>query len=138
MNHYGYRDLRPGMKASFDVVLDEEKLDMFRTITGDINPLHNDRSYAESKGYRERVVFGMLSASLMSTLAGVYLPGEKSLIQSVESKFIKPVLLNDVITVTGEITDMNDSVQRIELRVTMTNDRGEKVLKGKMQVLVNG
>ncbi len=138
MNHYGYRDLRPGMKVSFDAVLDEEKLDMFRKITGDINPLHNDRSYAESKGYRERVVFGMLSASLMSTLAGVYLPGEKSLIQSVESKFIKPVILNDVITVTGEITDMNDSVQRIELKVTMTNDRGEKVLKGKMQVLVNG
>ena len=41
------------------------------------------------------------------------------------------------LTVTGEVMDKNDTVKRIELRVTMTNKEGEKVLKGKMQVLID-
>ncbi len=138
MNHYECSDLKVGMKESFSVTVDAEKLDKFREITGDVNPLHNDRDTALSRGYKDRVAFGMLSASFMSTLAGVYLPGERSLIQSVESKFLKPVTVGERLTVEGEITDMNDTVKRIEIKVTMLNSSGEKVLKGKMQVLIDG
>ncbi len=137
MNDYSYSDIEKGMKESFEAVLDPGMLDMFREITGDINPLHNDREYAKSRGYTDRVAFGMLTASFMSTLAGVYLPGKKSLIQSVESKFLRPVTAGEKLTVTGEVMDKNDTVKRIELRVTMTNKEGEKVLKGKMQVLID-
>ncbi len=137
MNDYSYNDIMTGMKESFEVSVDPEKLDIFRSLTGDINPLHNDRDYALERGYADRVAFGMLTASFMSTLAGVYLPGKKSLIQSVESKFLKPVTAGEKLTVSGEVTDKNDTVKRIEIKVIMTNEKGEKVLKGKMQVLID-
>ncbi len=137
MNDYSYNDIMTGMKESFEVSVNPEKLDIFRSLTGDINPLHNDRDYALERGYADRVAFGMLTASFMSTLAGVYLPGKKSLIQSVESKFLKPVTAGEKLTVSGEVTDKNDTVKRIEIKVIMTNEKGEKVLKGKMQVLID-
>ncbi len=136
MNNYSFDELSVGMSECFDVTVTSEMLESFKAITGDVNPLHNDEEFAHSKGHPGRVAFGMLTASFLSTLAGVYLPGEKSLIQQVETKFANPVYIGDVLTVKGEITELIESVQRLELKVTITNQNGKKVLRGKMQILV--
>ena len=136
MNKYKFEELSVGMSESFDVTITEDMLSKFRDITGDVNPLHNDTEFAVSKGHPSRVAFGMLTASFLSTLAGVYIPGERSLIQQVETKFANPVYIGDELTVKGEITELIESVQRLELKVTITNQNGKKVLRGKMQILV--
>ena len=124
------------MTESFKVTITEEMLDAFKGITGDVNPLHNDEEFAKAKGHPGRVAYGMLTASFLSTLAGVYIPGERSLIQQVETKFAKPVYIGDELTVTGEITELVESVQRLELKETITNQDGKKVLRGTMGILV--
>ncbi|SEA51511.1 3-hydroxybutyryl-CoA dehydratase [Pseudobutyrivibrio sp. ACV-2] len=136
MNNYKFEDLSVGMSESFKVTITQEMLDSFKGITGDINPLHNDEAFAISKGHPGRVAYGMLTASFLSTLAGVYIPGERSLIQQVETKFSSPVYIGDELTVKGEIVELVESVQRLELKVTITNQSGKKVLRGKMQILV--
>ena len=136
MNNYNFDELSVGMSESFDVTITSEMLENFKGITGDVNPLHNDQDFEVSKGHPGRVAFGMLTASFLSTLAGVYLPGEKSLIQQVETKFANPVYIGDVLTVKGEITELIESVQRLTLKVTITNQNGKKVLRGKMEILV--
>lgn len=136
MNSYTFDELQIGMKESFQVTITEAMLDSFKSITGDVNPLHNDEDFAKEKGHPGRVAYGMLTASFLSTLAGVYMPGERSLIQQVETKFSSPVYIGDTLTVTGEVVDLVESVQRLELKVTITNQNGKKVLRGKMQILV--
>lgn len=136
MNNYTFDELTVGMTESFKVSITEEMLDAFKGITGDVNPLHNDEEFAKAKGHPGRVAYGMLTASFLSTLAGVYIPGERSLIQQVETKFAKPVYIGDELTVTGEITELVESVQRLELKVTITNQDGKKVLRGSMGILV--
>lgn len=136
MNNYKFDELTVGMTESFKVSITEEMLDAFKGITGDVNPLHNDEEFAKAKGHPGRVAYGMLTASFLSTLAGVYIPGERSLIQQVETKFAKPVYIGDELTVTGEITELVESVQRLELKVTITNQDGKKVLRGTMGILV--
>lgn len=136
MNNYSFDELTVGMSESFSVTITEDMLDKFKSITGDINPLHNDEEFAKAKGHPGRVAYGMLTASFLSTLAGVYIPGERSLIQQVETKFVKPVHIGDELTITGEIVDLVESVQRLELKVTITNQDGKKVLRGSMQILV--
>jgi 3-hydroxybutyryl-CoA dehydratase len=136
MNNYTFDELNVGMTESFKVSITEEMLDAFKGITGDVNPLHNDEEFAKAKGHPGRVAYGMLTASFLSTLAGVYIPGERSLIQQVETKFAKPVYIGDELTVTGEITELVESVQRLELKVTITNQDGKKVLRGTMGILV--
>ena len=136
MNNYKFDELTVGMTESFKVSITAEMLDAFKGITGDVNPLHNDEEFAKAKGHPGRVAYGMLTASFLSTLAGVYIPGERSLIQQVETKFAKPVYIGDELTVTGEIVELVESVQRIELKVTITNQDGKKVLRGTMGILV--
>ncbi len=136
MNTYTYDEIEVGQAESFTVTVTEDMLTSFKAITGDNNPLHNDEDFAKAKGQPGRVAYGMLTASFLSTLAGVYLPGERSLIQQVEIKFAKPVYIGDTLTVTGQVAEKNDTVQRIELKVTIINQEGAKVLRGKMGVLV--
>ena len=90
MNEYTFDELAVGMSESFSVTVTPEMLDRFRTDTGDINPLHNDEAFALERGYTGRVAYGMLTASFLSTLAGVYLPGKWCLIQRVETDFPEP------------------------------------------------
>jgi Acyl dehydratase len=134
MNVYKYDDLFVGMTEIFISQVTEEMMKAFLSITGDINPFHNDATYAKKVGYENRVVYGMLTASLLSTLAGVYLPGKYSLIQLVEIKFVKPVFVGDVLSIKGTVNELNDTVKQITLNVTITNQKQEKVLRGKMKI----
>lgn len=134
MNEYKYSDLTEGMSESFQVKVTEQMLEQFRQITGDINPLHGIKEFAQERGYRDQVVFGMLTASFLSTLAGVYLPGKNSLIYEVETKFVKPVFPGDELTISGTVEEKNDLFQLFKMKVVILNQNGEKVLRGKMKV----
>ncbi len=130
MNDYSYKNLRGGVQQQFSVTVTEQMMDDFKNITGDINPLHNDDSLARQRHYPQRVVYGMLTASFLSTLAGVYLPGRYGVLHSVETKFTHPVFVGDRLLVSGIVTEMNDCARRVVLKVTITNQDGKKVLRG--------
>ena len=134
MNTYTYEELEVGMKESFQVTLTQEMQELFLQITGDENPLHRSAEYAKNKGYEDKVVYGLLTSSFLSTLAGMYLPGERSLIHSVETKYQKPVYIGDTLTIEGEIDEKNDTYELIRIKILIRNQKGEKVVKGRMQV----
>ena len=134
MNTYTYEQIEVGHKESFKVTVTEADMDKFRNITGDVNPLHRDTEYAKEHGHRDRVVFGMLTASYLSTLAGVYLPGERSLIHSVKTKFSGAVYPGDELTVEGTVTEKNDTFELIIVKVIIRNQEGTKVVKAEMQI----
>lgn len=134
MNEYTYEEIEVGHKESFSVTITEEMLDSFKKITGDINPLHNDEDYAKSKGQPGRVVYGMLTASFLSTLAGVYLPGKLSLIHEVKQKFVKPVYIGDTLLVEGVVEDKHDAFSLLDIKFTIRNQRDVKVCRGTMSV----
>ena len=113
MNQYTYDEIKVGQKEHFSVVVTPEDQAAFCKITGDVNPLHQDAEYAAAKGHKGCVVYGMLTASYYSTLAGVYLPGERSLVHSVKSKFLKPVYIGDTLLIEGTVTEKNDTFQMI-------------------------
>ncbi len=140
MNEYKLSDLSVGMTASFQKTITLEDEEAFRKISGDLNPLHQNDNFANeiSNGkYKCHVSFGMLTASLYSTIAGMYLPGKYSLIHSFdEISFMKPVFVGDFLTVTGEITDKDDYLKMIKLKVVITNQDGKKVSRAQMKVIV--
>lgn len=134
MNTYKFEDLNVGDEEKFSVQITPLMMKQFLSITGDTNPLHTEKEFSKQNNFKDCVVYGMLTASFISTLAGVYLPGKYCLIQSVESKFIKPVFEGDVITISGIVERMHESVQQIEIKVLMINQYNEKVLRGKLKV----
>jgi 3-hydroxybutyryl-CoA dehydratase len=134
MNKYRFKDLSIGIEEKFSIKITDEMLSSFLSITGDCNPLHNDKHFAISKNYQDRVVYGMLTASFISTLAGVYLPGKYCLIHLVECKFLRPVFVGNILTVSGTVVEMYESVQEAEIKILMINQDKEKVLRGKLKV----
>ena len=130
MNSYTLAQLAPGTAESFSVTVTTEMMEHFYAITGDASPIHMDEAYAAQRGYPGRVVYGMLGASLVSTLAGVYLPGEHCLLHEVDARFAKPVFIGDTLTVTGKVAEVNDTFGEITVKYSITNQNGQKVTRG--------
>ncbi len=130
MNNYKFSDIYVGLKAEFKSEITQEKMKAFYDVTKDCSPIHIDENYAKQRGFKGRVVYGMLSASLFSTLAGVYIPGEHCLLHSVESKFAKPVFIGDVLTVKGEVTEINETFKTITIKAQIVNENNVKVTRG--------
>ena len=62
----------------------------------------------------------------------------RSLIAEVDVKFVRPVFLGDCLTITGTVKELNHTVLQMVLNVVVVNQKGEKVLRGKMKVgLIN-
>ncbi len=140
MNAYTFEELEVGQEERFSRTVTPEMEGAFRAITGDGNPLHWDDGFAReiSGGKFDRhVTFGMLTASLYSTLAGVYLPGKYSLIHSVSDvSFRKPVFAGDVLEVSGVIAGKQDDLKLILVDARITNQNGQTVSRAKLRILV--
>lgn len=140
MNEYEFNDLQIGQTEGFQKEITAEMENAFREITGDMNPLHKDDEFAEEVGkgrFKSHVSFGMLTASLYSTLAGVYLPGKYSLIHSIDNlSFKKPVYAGDILTVTGTVCGKQEDLKLILVTAKISNQDGKTVSKADMKILV--
>ena len=134
MNEYTYDEITLGQTESFDVTVTLPMLERFREDTGDINPLHNDADFAREQGYQGRVAYGLLTASFLSTLAGVYLPGKWCLIQHVETDYPLPVYPGDTLSVSGTVKEKDDTFRTVTLAVRIRNAAGKTVLRGRMRL----
>ena len=140
MNEFCFADIYIGQKESFLKTITAEAENSFREITGDINPLHYDDNFAAAipgTNFKGHISFGMLTASLYSTLAGVYLPGKYSLIHSFdEISFMHPVYTGDELTVSGEVTKKWDELGLIMVNAFIREKKGETVSKAKIKIKV--
>ena len=137
MREYKLKDIYKGLSESFEVKITPELENKFRDITQDLNLLHIDDEFANEilGGNKGHAAFGMLTASFLSTLAGMYLPGRYSLIHSVEVSFIKPVYAGDVLIIKGVVDEIYEEIRMIKLKVNIFR-LNEVVCKAKMKVLV--
>ena len=130
MNRYTLGDLQVGHSEQFTTTITEESMELFCRMSGDISPIHMDDAAAKARGHKGRVVYGMLGASLFSTLAGVYLPGETCLLHSVEAKFAKPVYIGDTLTVSGTVEEINTTFNLLVIKAQIVNQNGVRVTRG--------
>lgn len=140
MNEYSFSEIQLGQTESFSKEITVEMENAFRQMSGDINPLHADDDFATEIGgtkFKKHVTFGMLTASLYSTMAGVYLPGKYSLIHSIDNiKFPKPVFAGDVLTVTGTVEEKQEGLNLIQIKVRIINQDDKCVSSADMKILV--
>ncbi|MCM1185929.1 MAG: MaoC family dehydratase [Lachnoclostridium sp.] len=118
-----------GQSAEFSKTVSESDVYLFAGICGDFNPVHINEVYAQNTVFQKRIVHGALINAFVSTVLGMYLPGEGTIYLSQESHFKKPVYIGDTVTARVEITDINEK-RRAHLRTTVKNQAGELVLEG--------
>ncbi|MCM1327158.1 MAG: MaoC family dehydratase [Bacteroidales bacterium] len=118
-----------GQSAEFSKTVSESDVYQFAGICGDFNPVHINEVYAQNSVFQKRIVHGALINAFVSTVLGMYLPGEGTIYLSQESHFKKPVYIGDTVTARVEITDINEK-RRAHLRTTVKNQADELVLEG--------
>ncbi len=119
-----------GQTAEFSRTVTETDIVLFAGLTGDYNPIHVDREYAKQTFFKERISHGILTASYLSRLLGMHLPGPGSVYVSQTLHFTKPVYIGDTITTHGEVIELDESKRLITVKTTCINQHGEVVLDG--------
>ena len=112
---YYLEDLSIGMEAIFAKTITEADVLMFAAVSGDSNPLHMNAEFAEQTSFKQRIVHGMLTTSLWSTLVGTRLPGPGCAYMGQQINFLKPVHIGDTVTAKLTVSKIVADKQRVFL-----------------------
>ena len=131
-----FDEITVGQAAEFTRTVTETDVVLFAGITGDFNPAHVDAVAAAQGRFGGRIAHGMLSASFISTVLGMKLPGPGTIYLSQSLRFTRPVMLGDTVTARAEVVEVVAAKRRVRLATTCRNQRGETVLDGEALVMV--
>jgi acyl dehydratase len=123
-------DFQPGQHASFRKTFTDEDVRRFIEITGDTNPLHVDDEFAARTRFGRRILQGMLTASLFSTMVGMLLPGTGAIYRSQTIRFLLPVHVGDTVTAHFVVRSIDRARHLLEIDAWIENDAGEHVIEG--------
>jgi 3-hydroxybutyryl-CoA dehydratase len=124
LHGYYLEDLEIGMSASYAKTISESDVYTFAGISGDNNPIHINAEYAATTMFKDRIVHGMFSAALISTVAGTRLPGPGSIYVDQEIKFKAPVYIGDTAKAILTVTEIDERRRRVKLKTdVMVGDK---------------
>ena len=130
-----FKEIQIGDSASIERVICLKDIETFSNLTGDKNPLHVDQSFAEKSKFGSRVAHGMLTSSFISTLIGVTLPGEGSIITNISLDFRKPVFIDDSLCASIEVTKKIDLLKQVHFKIKICNQHSEVVISGVVKAI---
>lgn len=130
VNQYQLKDIKVGMTATIERSLSREDIHRFSLLTGDYHPLHTAPEYARQHGFNDIIAHGLLISSFSSTLIGMKLPGENTVIISQTFKYRHPAYPGDGLAITGVVTKVEERFSRVEIKVKIVNDIGKTVASG--------
>ena len=129
--------LKVGDKAILRRAFTEEEVFQFANISTDKNPLHLDKDFGGASVFGQRIVHGMLVASLFSGLIGMKLPGEGSIYLGQNLTFKAPVAIDEEVTASIEIINIREDKPIITLRTVCINSAGTVVIEGEAVVKID-
>lgn len=135
MSGYSIEEMFIGQKASISKTITESDINTFAGLIADFNPVHVNAEYAKQTRFGERIAHGMLTASFLSTIVGMCIPGADAIYLGQTLKFVAPVKIGDTITATGEVVRIIKEKKIAYLKTTIVNQRGEVVVEGEGTVM---
>jgi 3-hydroxybutyryl-CoA dehydratase len=110
---YYIEDLKAGMAESFTKTVTERDVELFGDVSGDVNPVHFDEEFARGTIFKGRIAHGVLSASYISTVLGMKMPGPGTIFMSLTTRFKAPVRIGDTVTTTCTVREVVPDKRRV-------------------------
>jgi acyl dehydratase len=104
-----------------------EQIRQYAEASGDRNPIHLDETFARSVGLPGVIAHGMLTMAFANQMVTDWL-GDRRLLKRLQARFAGMVLPGDQLTCSGSVTSKDDNTRRVVINLSVTNQRGEKVL----------
>ena len=130
-----FEELTLGMRETILKTVMSEDVIGFATLSGDHNPIHLSDHFAKHTRFGERIAHGLYTASLISAVLGMRLPGAGGVYVSQTLNFRAPVRIGDVVNVSVEVVEMISLGHRVRLHCECRVDN-LVVLDGEALVVV--
>lgn len=117
-----------GEKFAFRRTLTEADVALFIGVTWDVNPLHTDDLYTSELPFKRRIVPGLLTASLLTHLGGLW----AFMATEMHFRFVAPVFIGDTITAEAEVVSYDPISRKVTLLCTCKNANSQEVLKAEV------
>src|SRR5215467_10408196 len=125
--------------CSFQVSIDASDAQRFADISGDYNPLHLDEAYARTTEFGKPLIHGAYLLGLASRVLGMHIPGKRSLILSINSRFPKPLFYPATVNVEGRLQAFDAERETGLVAVTVTNSTSrDVVLEAQVKFALHG
>lgn len=134
VNHT-FDEIEIGDSASINHMLTDKDIQLFAIMSGDINPAHVDREYADNDMFHKIVAHGMWTGSLISTILGTLLPGPGTIYLGQTLEFLKPVGIGDMITARVTVVSKDEAKKIVQLDCVCINQDGKEVMRGLATVI---
>ena len=123
-------DYTIGDRAEIVHKISADDVEAFAKLTGDYNPLHLNKEFARRTAYKKPVVYGMLSASFISTIIGMKIPGPGALWTSQSLEFLHQVYVGDELTIRAQVKQISIATRTLIIGIETYNQNGEKIISG--------
>ncbi|CDH47512.1 bifunctional enoyl-CoA hydratase/phosphate acetyltransferase [Candidatus Contendibacter odensensis] len=130
-----FAEITIGEQASLTRTLKPRDIQLFATLSGDLNPTHLDESFARTQQAGKLTAPSMWAASLTSGLFGSQLPGPGSIFAAQSFRYLHPVYLNDTLTLTAEVREKRPESRVVVFACTAINQRNETVMEATIEVI---
>ena len=127
--------IKIGQKASQTKMFTKEEVLSFSKLTSDKNPIHFDDEYASTTRFKKTIVQGPMVVSLIGGILGSHLPGPGTIYINQETKFLKPLYINETVTAWVEVVKIREDKPVVTLKNWVEKEDGEIVLEGESVIL---
>ena len=125
-----------GLKKNFGKKYIQSYVKSFSEITGDKNPIHLDNEFAKNTIFKGRIGHGMWCGGLISAAIAQKLPGSGSVYKSQSLNFLRPIRINDYLTVELCVLDINIKNKLFSIQTVIKNQNNLKVIDGEAKVIL--
>jgi phosphotransacetylase/acyl dehydratase len=130
-----FDELALGDTAQIVRTFTQDDVELFASVSGDVNPSHLDHGFADGTMFRGVVAHGMLGGSLFSTVLGTILPGPGTIYLAQDLRFHHPVKPGDTLTARVVVRATHADKNRVVLDCVCTNQDGNDVISGTAEVI---
>ena len=125
-----FDDFKIGHKSFYkkkDTMVDN---DMFRELSGDDNPIHFDEKVARRCGFKGRISNGFVTESRIAAAIVKTFGSDGTVVLALkkETKFRKPVYMDDEIIATVEVVGRQEATRILKIKAECFNQHGEQVV----------
>jgi 3-hydroxybutyryl-CoA dehydratase len=133
-----YEDFHIGYKGQYSKTVTEADNIAFAQLSGDYNPIHFDDAAARQGGFPARISNGFVTESRVAAALVETFGSNQTLVLAIEknTRFLKPVYMNDEITATVEVIGRVPSMRILRIQAACVNQRQEQVAATRMVIRV--
>lgn len=126
-----YADFQVGYKGTFEKPVTSEDNRLFGELSGDDNPVHFDDAVAQSLGFEGRISNGFVQESRLAGALVATFGSSDTVVVALQknTKFLKPVYMNDDITATVEVVGRIEAMRALKVHGKCFNQHGEQVVE---------